>query len=149
MANHQKNLLKQENGTAKANTGKSLRRLQPPGSKKKSGLDCIWDEERLPTPGVVTGGKKIVEVVNRHWKKTFERRFSPDINNMRKWLEDFPRKFNDDNVGSWTPSEEDVESAIAHCDHSAPGPDGIPFEAFKAVPKLAAKVLHKVLLGND
>ena len=94
---------------------------------------------------MVTGGKKIVEVVNRHWKKTFERRFTPDGTTLRKWLENFPRKFSDSDVGAWTPSEEDVESAIAHCDHSAPGPDGIPFAAFKAVPKLAAKVLHQVI----
>ena len=142
---HQRNLAKRESGSSKANVAKSMRRLQPPGGKKKSGLDCIWDEERLPTPGVVTGGKKIVEVVNRHWRKTFERKFRPDTGKMREWLSAFPRKFTDPNIETWTPSEEDVENAISHCDHSAPGPDGIPFEAFKAVPKLAAAVIHKVI----
>ena len=128
-----------------------MRRLQPPGSKKRSGLECIWDEERQPAPGVVTGGKNVVGVVNRHWKKTFERVFSPNIANMRAWLDAFPRKFEDDDIGSWTPSVEDVEMAISHSDHSAPGPDGIPFEAFKAVPKLAASVLHGVIVAmiND
>ena len=43
------------------------------------------------------------------------------------------------------PDFEDILSSIRSSNNSTPGPDGIPFAAWRAVPDLSAKVLFGVL----
>ena len=73
-----------------------------------------------------------------------------DRNNCDQWLSDFkktvvlPPEANHDRLGYWLPTVQNFIDAIKKCHHSACGPDLIPFEAFKAIPEEAAKVLHSV-----
>jgi hypothetical protein len=47
---------------------------------------------------------------------------------------------------NWIPSVSSIEKTIANCNCSAPGPDGIPFIAYKRVHTLAANVFHSLFL---
>ena len=43
--------------------------------------------------GIVEGTSKVVDAINHHWKKTFERRFTPHSEGMRKLQRDFQKVF--------------------------------------------------------
>ena len=80
IAYHKDNLLKKEKGI-KNNSDATMNRLRPPGAKKKSGVECIWDPESAQ---VVEDPDKVIGCINKHWEKTFERKFSPHKASMKK-----------------------------------------------------------------
>ena len=90
---------------------------------------------------VVDEPKDIVEAINKHWARTFERNFEPNMQDIHVWLNECDCHFHCDNVADWLPSEEDIIQVILHSGDSATGPDGFPFKAFRQVPELAAKVI--------
>lgn len=47
----------------------------------------------------------------------------------------------------WDMDVGDVEAAILHTTGSAPGPDGVPYAAWRSVSTLVAPVLHRILRG--
>ena len=117
---------------------KTMRRLNPPGSKAAISFECLLD----PATGQLkTNPKEIIDAINEHWSKTFQRIFDPDTPLMRRWLSEFPRRFANCPIEEWIPTREEVQQAIMSASHSAAGPDGVPFEAFKAVPELCSRLL--------
>ena len=45
-------------------------------------------------------------------------------------------------AGAWRVRRKDVEGALRHSGNSAPGPDGIPFKAWRALGPLGVSILH-------
>ncbi len=68
-----------------------------------------------------------------------------DLKACLTFMKDYQQKLPDIDPLRWTTLEQ-VEAAIDACHPSAPGPDGIPFLAYKRLKSRADPVLHKVLL---
>ena len=66
---------------------------------------------------------------------------------MREWLSEC-----DDCIPfsgeptEYTPDLQDIEQSISEAADSAPGPDGVPFRAWKVLKSIAAPVLHSVAI---
>ena len=50
---------------------------------------------------------------------------------------------------AWRVRRKDIEQAIRHSGNSAPGPDGIPFKAWRALGPLGVSILHDVAAGLE
>ena len=73
-----------------------------------------------------------------------------DSEKMDEWLSLFRRQIHSPGH-EYTPSLEEMTEVINATSNSAPGPDGIPFQAYKATSDTSSAVLHKVvkeLLSN-
>ena len=71
------------------------------------------DQKLVDTP------EEVINSINSHWKKTFEREFSPPPNKVADWLRDPPDNFGNTTLGDWIPNREEIEKAIIACDDSA------------------------------
>ena len=106
---HQKNLAKRNEDVTATNTAKSMRRLKPPGSKANISFQCMFNPANNE---ICTSPQEIIDLINAHWRQTFEREFTPDHQAMEAWLEDFPRRFGQCSLEDWVPTVEDVNVAI-------------------------------------
>ena len=84
-----------------------------------------------------------------HWKKVFTARPTSDRTTLRKWLTEHPygvpptlRK----SPSVWLLTQQQVELAIKHSNNSSPGPDGIPYAAWRNIGHLVVAVLHEAAL---
>ena len=87
---------------------------------------------------------------NQHWSKVFKAGHT-DAELRRRWFDEdlppsatasLPRPDSD----RWTVQRKDVRKAIQCSGNSAPGPDGIPAEAYRQLGELAADVLYEAFL---
>ena len=105
----------------------------------------VMDEQ-----GVVrTDRDQKADVLRRHWGETFrERRVDETL--LQEWLNDdavapngltaaMSRATGD--AGRWKVRRKDVQAAIDRAGASAPGPDGIPYAAWKALGPLGCDIL--------
>jgi len=113
----------------------SLRRLTPGGSAE---IGAVLREDGE----IVTEVNAIADALNKHWQETFSGK-STDPVLRREWLQRIRNKFKVD-AGALKPSIKDAKDAIDMMSPSASGPDGVPFECYKAARDLAAEVFFEV-----
>ena len=97
--------------------------------------------------GEITGDPEAILVeLRRYWSNVFSRR-SCDSDVLRQWVQDEPNLPTwDSRPQNWIPAEEDMCKTIKASGRSAPGPDGIPYIAWRRLGNLATKVLHAAAL---
>ena len=121
---------------------KTMRRIKRPHSTP---IDIFSSTYDTPNNTIVTGEREVINTINTHWKKTFEKLHTPDPIKLATWLNAFPRKFTSSNIEDWLPTVEDILQVIQSSSNSAPGPDRIPFEGFKPIKDYAAPILHLII----
>lgn len=78
-----------------------------------------------------------------YWGEVWRRRPPPPPQALDSFLRGYTKKI--DSSLLHLPDIEDIEKSIRRSNNSTPGPDGIPFAAWRAVPDLAGPVLFGVL----
>ena len=118
-----------------------LKRMQKllPGNVS-SGVDAIIEHEGGQ---VFTEPEDIARRLTGHWQKVFSEK-PVDRQRMTEWLSmcNDPIPFTGDPT-EFVPTEQDIGKAIDEAHESAPGPDGLPFKAWKIVRKIALPILGK------
>ena len=99
---------------------------------------------------IVTSGADIAEALASHWKDTFTaRRVNPE--QLRQWLAEDAREDGRmiaaargiaRNSVNWEVTRKDIARAIRSAPRSSPGPDGIPYSAWRRLGHLAEHVLR-------
>ena len=90
---------------------------------------------------ILTDDEDIANVMAKHWEGVLTS--SPiDHDLLQVWLEDLERLPED---VCWEPEEESMKVAVGCATESSPGPDGIPYRAYKIFPG-AAHILFKVAI---
>ena len=129
--------------TQKGNRNKALKNLQRHLPSAPSPLDSLAHPE---TSLKTSSPKDTAAALNLHWQQVFSKRITPlkapEI--REKWLRN--RRTIPTNRDAWIPSLDDALQAVKISGNSAAGPNGIPYEAYKAVPDLSAKVLLDLTL---
>ena len=95
--------------------------------------------------GITTEPKEMATALKEHWSKVFCARPVGNVQVMQQWLRDTPYGFHErkwQENSRWTVTQEDVEKAILWSNNSAPGPDGIPYMAWRKVGRLAVAIIH-------
>jgi hypothetical protein len=97
---------------------------------------------------VTTQPEAMAKILCDHWAATFRAR---DIDEAAEtdWIERIralcrPASADWSDPSAWTVRRRHVRKAIATSGHSAPGPDGILYGAYAAVPELATEVIFEV-----
>jgi endonuclease/exonuclease/phosphatase family metal-dependent hydrolase len=113
----------------------ALKRLIP-GSGAK--IESIRDAS---SGGVVSEPMRIAQVLTEYWQQVFDDK--PTNAKLREqWLKRFRGRNNFNfTVAELTPTDEDVDTVFKNLPTSAPGPDGIPFAAWKNVKDILAPIL--------
>ena len=114
---------------------------------RSAALTAVEDSEGT----ICTDGPSMATALRRHWEDTFSAR-RLDGNLRREWL----REDADSPDGlhaavrpllakpeAWELRRADVQKAISQTSSSAPGPDGIPYAAWRRLGPLAASVLFE------
>ena len=119
--------------------------------------------------------KKMAEALSTHWGKVFgekpidrtlmERWFAslrpqgegetnmeaknklPDHGNPLTHHQRAPRRALPQTQAAWTPRKQDAIKALKLAGNSSPGPDGIPFAAWRRLGELGVSTLHEVALA--
>ena len=78
---------------------------------------------------VTTEPQRMAEEINSHWQKVFDEK-RIDVDAAEEFLSRFARRFPDI---EWFLSEEEFLEVIVRTGNSAPGPDGIPYRAWRNV----------------
>ena len=92
-------------------------------------------------PTTATGKAGMNELAS-FWAKTFAPT-TPDHEAVNTFLSQWGQKLDISTLS--VPSSADVATVMDHLPHSAPGPDGIPYGAWKAGGQAAATTLHQVV----
>ena len=90
---------------------------------------------------VLTDDAEIAGVLARHWAEVLSDKAINEVL-LQEWLLDIdplPDDF------CWEPEEKDMKTAVQVASESSPGPDGIPYKAYKLFPG-AAHILFKVAI---
>ena len=95
-----------------------------PGSNTTATISAIKDSSGR----IHTAPEEIAETLVTHWNQVFKAKPIDDAL-LTEWLNDQPQIFDDS--FRWELLLSHVEDAIRYCKDSAPGPDGIPYSAFK------------------
>lgn len=106
---------------------------------------------QLPNGDITTDAETITTELRRHWSTVFaERHINSD--QLNRWLEEeFPPAhdggYQDAHIPpptdpQWQITPEDIRRAIRHSPNTMPGPDGIPFLAWRRLGDLAVNTLY-------
>ena len=99
-----------------------------------SPLDAVWDSDEAKAVKDSLGKAKLLE---NHWSQVFsEKRVSQD--SIKELLGEYRTSFPSHD---WTLDRNHLKHILKHPKKSCPGPDGIPFHAFSAVPEISEMVL--------
>ena len=109
--------------------------LLPSGQQDDEGNDIL---------GVFSDPDAIAEGINDYWGKVFSKKGCANDLALDAWLQNFDKTIDTPFDFNWNLSREEIETAIMQCKHSAPGPDGIPFEAYKSCVSISSEVLLEV-----
>jgi hypothetical protein len=102
----------------------SLKSLVPGGSKE---IAAMTREDET----IATEAKDIASLLNMHWQQVFNHK--PTNAKLRSsWLQNVRGKFRVSKE-KLRPSRRIVRDVIANCGSSAPGPDAVPFEIYRAM----------------
>ena len=83
----------------------------------------------------------MASVAKTYWEKVWAPRSAqPSDKDRSAFLNGYNKKVDPSLVPS--PTLGNVEAAIARSKNTSPGPDGIPFSAWRAAPDLAAPLLY-------
>ena len=111
-----------------------------PGSPNK--IESIREEA---TAEVVSDPTRIGKVLTEYWQRVFDDK-PTNASLRREWLDRFRKRLKRTfSVGELRPTMEDVISVLSSLPTSAPGPDGVPFSAFKGMKTLLAPILFDVI----
>jgi hypothetical protein len=116
-----------------------LQKLKANIPRTPSCLEAIWDPVAAR---IVDDPAEVAATVTEHWQRVFNK-VDVDHELMHEWLGGYAKRVNA-TVADLTPSLQQVKTAILASGPSSPGPDGIPFEAYKAVVDTSALVLHRI-----
>ena len=91
----------------------------------------------------------MASALKAHWEKAFRKKQTCRMTRQR-WIEEdirfrSPSSHNAQDA-IWDLTQADVEKALQLSGNSSPGPDGIPFAAWRARKSLAAPVMFAALL---
>ena len=121
-----------------------LRRLVP-GSTTALKAMCTSD-------GTVTADpKEMAEALREHWGGVFAAKHI-DNSMLGTWLQEVFPDYEHGNLATglpgteselWHVQREDIEHAIQTCGDTMPGPDGIPYAAWRMLGPLAVSILHE------
>ena len=116
------------------NQMKQLKKLVPGSS---AALTHLQDQNGT----VFSDAASHAKILNSHWKQVFSKKA---INKqlLKTWISEHTNTFAKDT--SWAFLESHVSDAIKYATHSAPGPDGIPYAAFKSTLELSTSILYNV-----
>ena len=121
-----------------------LNRLKPGSCGSVAALKCA-DGSMATTPDA------IAHELRKHWGQVFSHRAHDDPT-LHTWLrQELGSSGSFGNDVDWEVSIENVLHAIKVAPSTAPGPDGIPYRAWKKLGPLGASVLHGAIrrLGED
>ena len=128
-----------------------LRKLKRMAPGSCTGIGAMQTE----SGAVVTSPEEIVQVLRSHWSGVFKRKEVRTLG-LQIWMEELFIK--DDNglfitnlptsgAACWKITREHVARAIRCAKNSAPGPDGIPSEAWRALQDFGLSVLTPVAIS--
>ena len=89
---------------------------------------------------VTTDPAEMASILNEHWGSKFSR-CAVARHKMRSWLVDMP-SFPTGSDQRWLLDKKHVAQAIKIAKESSPGPDGIPYKAWKKLGDLGVDVLY-------
>jgi hypothetical protein len=117
-----------------------LARLWSPFDRRLvvSGIVTSRNDDGAP---VVARGPDIVDALAAHWKPTFTAK-PIDLPGSLRFLSEWASPF--DFSAATPPSTNDYLAYLARVKNSAPGPDGIPFEAWRASSVCGAHTLFQL-----
>ena len=127
---------------AGARRQKNVRLLQRLAPGRGAALQAV----RSLDGTVHTNPEGMAGALRTHWEQHFRARPTCQATRQR-WIRegraDQAAAARDRRSADWELSRGDMAKAIRQTSQSAPGPDGIPFSAWRAVEELAADVLYK------
>ena len=111
-----------------------LKRMMP-GST--SGLNALED---AASGGICTEPRDMARLLTEHWGRVLT---SKPISShlLERWLQDLPQKLAPIEDGRWLLTRDHVLESIGRSHETTPGPDGIPYKAFKKLGKYASEYL--------
>jgi len=117
-----------------------MKRLIP--GNTSSSIAGVWDES---SKQVLTEASDIANILNEYWQKVFNAK-PVDKDLLETWLSrvDSPLPFSG-LPAEYVPSLDDVYETMKTSHDSSPGPDGIPFKAWKVLRNMCAPIFHRVL----
>ena len=95
---------------------------------------------------VVSDPEEIIRILKDYWREVFSSS-SCDEDALARWVseeEHLPVWGVEDS--GWIPGRDDMSKTIKHTGKSAPGPDGIPYLAWRLLGDLARDVLHRAAI---
>ena len=111
-----------------------LKRLLPGNT---SGLKALEDPEGS---GLVTEPGDIARVLTEHWGRVLTSK-PVDSRLLNRWLRDLPDKLPPAADACWHITKEHVLESVRRSHETSPGPDGIPYKAFKKLGLYAVEYL--------
>ena len=98
----------------------------------------------LPQDEVSSNGADMSRLAADFWGRVWTTRSPPTSPEERaKWLQWYTKKVDHSLLSK--PTLESVRSAVLNSKNTSPGPDGIPFAAWRAIPDISSRVLFKAL----
>ena len=98
---------------------------------------------------VQTSAGGMASALKAHWRQVFRKKQTCRMTRQR-WIEEDvrfrPPSSHNAQDAIWDLTQADVEKALQLSGNSSPGPDGIPFAAWRACKSLAAPVMFAALL---
>ncbi len=106
--------------------------------------------ENLDSPEMISNLDRAA-LTSKFWSKIWSKRSSaPSYSARIDYLRNYPKKINSSLCHDL--DLDDILFSIRHSNNSSPGPDGIPFAAWRAAPDLAAPILlavfHAISIGQ-
>ena len=128
--------------------GHLLRKVRKLAPGKSAAVDAL----EAPDGSVQAAPAEVASILCNHWGDVFSKRHLRPAD-IRAWLQADCGA--DDGLAAalrplvadpsnWQIRRQDVEAAIARTSRSAPGPDGIPYSAWRALGPLGVEVLYDV-----
>ena len=140
VANQQEEHLPHRHGAAR---GHSLIRMASRWSPFNKRIYLAAVEEEMSDKVIASGSQTRAEALAQFWQPQFSSFGHPDRKRADDFLSSYARRWPID-VSTLTPTVQDYENFISCPKLSFPGPDGIPFIAYKAAGTISAVVLEEV-----
>jgi hypothetical protein len=135
---------------ARCNHGNTVnRQLARLRSRPNTGLAAL----STPDGHVTSRPDDMAEILREHWGGVFKAR-ATDALEEKLWLDRIREQCRPSDARwhdpkSWAIRRRHIRKAIATSGHSAPGPDGIIYSAYAAVPDIASEVLFEVATAME